>query len=354
MSTKTFLERINKLTGPNYREWADSIKAFLHSQGFWQLVVGNEVMVEEVPDDNDNHREHQNWVNRDDQALGCITLRVTDNLKYLIKDNDTSHTAWTQLAEKFGTLNAVIVFGDFHKAMNFRISGNDNPESECQMLATYFRRLHNNDVIIPKFIQAMMLLAAIPQKWDNVSMTLLAQYDMDGLTFDIVNAAIVAEYNRKSNVTNGTPQAKKILAVKHKEGDSKWKEQKSSGNSDKKSNKHGKCSGKHRNKGDKKKNKDNSHLHAHSHLASAVYVLDTFPDSTPTTTSNKIISPAAHSLLERIHDAPAQAYTGQCHHRSVFPIVNAAHTLAECCKMQNVKRYSEGYTPTQHNTLPKS
>ncbi|KAF8657400.1 hypothetical protein AX16_002227 [Volvariella volvacea WC 439] len=188
--------------------------------------------------------------------------------------------------------------------MNFRISGNDNPESECQMLATYFRQLHNNNVIIPEFVQAIMLLAAISQKWDNVPMTLLVQYDMDGLTFDIVNAAIVAEYNRKSNVTNGTPQAKKISAVKRKEGDPKWKEQKSSGDSDKKLNKHGKRSGKCRNKGDKKENKDNSHSHAHSYLASVVHVLDTFPNSTPTTTFNKIISPAAHSLLEHIHDAP--------------------------------------------------
>ncbi|KAF8658889.1 hypothetical protein AX16_001960 [Volvariella volvacea WC 439] len=138
MSTKTSLERISELTGPNYREWADSMKAFLHSQGFWQLVVGNEAMVEEVPDDDDNYKERQNWINRDDQALDCITLRVANNLKYLIKDNDASHTAWTQLVEKFGTLNAAIVFGDFRKAMNFRISSNDNPESECQMLATYF------------------------------------------------------------------------------------------------------------------------------------------------------------------------------------------------------------------------
>ncbi|KAF8663526.1 hypothetical protein AX16_000935 [Volvariella volvacea WC 439] len=214
------------------------------------------------------------------------------------------HTAWTQLAEKFGTPNAVIVFGDFRKAMNFRISGNNNPET-------------------------MMLLAAIPQKWDNVSMTLLVQYDMDGLIFDIINAAIIAKYNQKSNISNGIPQAKKISAVKRKEGDPKWKEQKSSGDSDKKSNKHGKRSGKHRNKGDKKENKDNSHSHAHSHLASAVHVLYTFPNSTPTTTSSEIISPAAHSLLECIHDAPAQVYTGQCHHHSVFPIVNAACTLAE-------------------------
>ncbi|KAF8636840.1 hypothetical protein AX16_010945 [Volvariella volvacea WC 439] len=246
MSTKTSLERINKLTGPNYREWADSMKAFLRSQGFWQLVVGNEAMVKEVPDDDDNCRE------------------LADNLKYLFKDNDTFHTAWTWLAEKFGMPNAAIVFGDFHKAMNFRISGNDNSET-------------------------MMLLAAIPQKWDNVSMTLLAQYDMDGLTFDIINAAI----------------AKKILAVKHREGDPKWKEQKSSGDSNKKLNKCGKHSGKHRNKGDKKENKNNLHLHAHSHLALAVHILDTFSNFTPTMTSNEIISPATHSLLEHIHDAPA-------------------------------------------------
>ncbi|KAF8656992.1 hypothetical protein AX16_002299 [Volvariella volvacea WC 439] len=124
-------------------------------------------------------------------------------------------------------------------------------------------------------------------------------------------------------------KAKKILTVKHKEGDPKWKEQKSSGDSNKKLNKHGKCSSKCRNKGNKKKNKDNSHSHAHSHLASAVHVLDTFSNSTLTITSNKIISPAARSFLERIHNASAQAYTGQCHHHSVFPIVNAARTLAE-------------------------
>jgi hypothetical protein len=74
-----------------------------------------------------------------------------------------------------------------------KILGGQNPQVEMQWLLTLFERLHANGMAISDPIQGMMLLNALPPKWDNISMVYLqGQNVLANVTFTAVRNAIMA------------------------------------------------------------------------------------------------------------------------------------------------------------------
>ena len=98
------------LTGPNWIIWEAQMKAYLRTKGLWQLVIGNEnrpnalpagrhaitaraatethpareaVVAIPFPTDEElaaRLKEQADWDNKDDQALGIITLKIAHSL----------------------------------------------------------------------------------------------------------------------------------------------------------------------------------------------------------------------------------------------------------------------------------
>ena len=88
------------------------------------------------------------------------------------------------------------MFADFKQAINIRLSGN-NPVPEIERMQTLFGKLETNGIDIPERLEAMILLAALPSKWDSVAQLYMQRTNLDTtLTFPNVRAAITAEYER--------------------------------------------------------------------------------------------------------------------------------------------------------------
>jgi len=71
------------------------------------------------------------------------------------------------------------------KAFSFQLSGGD-PTSEIQKLAAMFACLEQCGFTVPDFIQASILIIAIPQKWDQILTWLLSYYLLDKLKYSVV------------------------------------------------------------------------------------------------------------------------------------------------------------------------
>src|SRR5258708_34440402 len=107
MSTKDDLSStVPILVGSNWIVWEAQMKAYLRTKGLWQLVTGNEIRPDDLPEGRaartareatatqpareavegidfpDPHdvaeraKEQRTWSNKDDQALGIITLTI--------------------------------------------------------------------------------------------------------------------------------------------------------------------------------------------------------------------------------------------------------------------------------------
>jgi len=64
-----------------------------------------------------------------------------------------------------------------------------------------FARLEQRGFTIPDFVQASILIIAIPQKWDQILTWLLSYYSLDKLEFSIVANMIIGEHQRLAGVS---------------------------------------------------------------------------------------------------------------------------------------------------------
>jgi len=145
-----------------------------------------------------------------------MQLKMQRTLHHHIGETTTSTILWDALKDTYGVSGPAKVFSDFKKTITFRISGNGHPAPEIIKLQNLIDQLRLNNVILDDFLQSMILLSAIPSKWDNVPATILATKKRDELTFILVRDALVTEFERKNTNVNSGSSAKKISNVKRK------------------------------------------------------------------------------------------------------------------------------------------
>ena len=241
--SNSFINVVPIFTGTNWVTWSEQMTDWLRSQSLWMIVNGLEqrpsahytsaIAATATTAGQDSYETEESvearskWDVKDDQALGTIRLRLSPDVKSFIRAYNTAQGVWNALEAKYGTPDNGLLFSDFQQVLRFRFSGG-NPEPEMLKIGTLFSRLDDNDVKLPQFVKAMILVLALPTKWDSISAT-IAQMPKANITFDKVQNAITAEYHRqaqpKSHYKN-TPQANKISAVKRKGDAPAWRETK--------------------------------------------------------------------------------------------------------------------------------
>src|SRR5258707_14854529 len=123
------------LVGPNWIIWEAQMKAYLRTKGLWQLVSGNKIRAENLPQEAQEAQAaipfptdeqlaacaklQMDWDNKDDQALGIITLKISHSLCTHIMDE--ASVVWESLSNAFATPGPAAIFNDFAKVVNLRI-----------------------------------------------------------------------------------------------------------------------------------------------------------------------------------------------------------------------------------------
>jgi len=107
--------------------------------------------------------------------------------------------------------------------INVKLSGG-NPVPEMERMATLFGHLATNNLTITPSLQGLILLAALPNKWDNVVQLFMQCTDLTtSLTFVNVRTAIKQEYERAGQPVDSS--ARKLSAVKRKGPDPSYRPQ---------------------------------------------------------------------------------------------------------------------------------
>jgi hypothetical protein len=193
---------VPKLDGSNYQVWSGKMQAFLRSQGLWNMVRGSEPNPPELAADSKpehiafHRKEHTDWSNRDNQAIGLIQLQLIDNL--YDKVGATSFRTWKNLEESFGTLGLAIIHTDFKKAISFKLTGG-NPAPEIASLFTLFAHLKANKAELSELYQVMLLIEVLPAKWDSLALAYMHKnHKVKNYKFIKFCDAVCAEWERQS------------------------------------------------------------------------------------------------------------------------------------------------------------
>jgi len=230
------------LDGTNYRDWEVTMSSYLMTQDLWDLIsndppaepqptqriegVGDTARRVRVPPTEAELAEYKSELNafkkEDNKALGAIVLRLATHLRH--HRGDTARITWENLKGQFGATSVSASFADFKNAISLKLSGG-NPIPEIERMATLFGRLSDNELEVSDNMEALILLAALPTKWDSVAQLFMQRTNLRrDLTFENVRLAIMQEYERHGKPADRS-NAHKLSAVKRKGPDPSYRPQ---------------------------------------------------------------------------------------------------------------------------------
>jgi hypothetical protein len=111
------------------------------------------------------------------------------------------------------------------QAHSIRLTTGENPEIWIQKIWTILECLWANGCVLSNYLQGMLLLKAIPKKWDTVAQFYCNGMQMANITFDGVQDTIMAKFEHIARPAQLAHHADKISAVKHKGQSPHFKEQ---------------------------------------------------------------------------------------------------------------------------------
>jgi hypothetical protein len=213
---------VKTLDGTNYQQWAPKMKAYLMSKELWYYVNGEtkrpacvDAPVPLVPERgsttagssataayeaalktyNEQREVQIVWDRADNKALGIIQLRMADKLQYLIRD--TSLQSWANIKSQFDVSGPAAIFVDFKFVINFKFDDRKEPAVQVAELNTRLNRLATHGFNLDYRIQAMIILSGLPQSWDSVQGSILANHDMADLSISVIMPILQEEWQRR-------------------------------------------------------------------------------------------------------------------------------------------------------------
>jgi len=111
------------------------------------------------------------------------------------------------------------IFTEFKSVISQKISL-VNPALDIMVMNENFQHLMAAKVVIPKIVQAMILLNAMPKEYNGVAQTMLQTQKQSKLMFNYVWDSILMEHARLKEPVKQTTS--KLFAVKQKGTNHKW------------------------------------------------------------------------------------------------------------------------------------
>ena len=288
----------------------------------------------------ERQRAQRKWTEKDDQALGMVQLWLSHSLYSLCRLS--AYCTWRNLEEQFGKPGVAMIFANFRALTAFRLTGG-SPAPEISKMITLLERLCANHCEFNGFVQSMILLNVLPQKWDHIASVYIQETEVNDFNLVKIREQIIGEWEC-SNAGKASTIANKLSAVKCKGKFLQFKSQKQYAN-DNKAEDQGQTDNKWSKRRKKKPKTEKSSGHNHSHLASVgalvpppppapvVYLwAKDIPANAPPGSSvmsgNKdclFYQPLSHMGLKQ----GAQAFTGApTTLLNAYPHVNAARDLS--------------------------
>ena len=136
-----------------------------------------------------------NWDNDNDKALKHMLLKIETHLANKWQSKDTAKVIWDGLKAQFSKTSISFIYVEFKAMIDTIIPKNNHPSPSFAKLTHHFTHLKEYKYDIPSNVQAMIVLAKLPQYMDIIAQLLnMGQEDETGLLSlqKIKNIAIMA------------------------------------------------------------------------------------------------------------------------------------------------------------------
>jgi hypothetical protein len=120
---------------------------------------------------------------------------MADKLQYLVQD--TSRETWNNIKSQFDVSGPAGIFVDFKYVINFKFDERKEPSIQVAELNTQLNRLAAHKFELDHRIQAMIILSGLPQSWDSVQGSILANHEMAKLNINAIMPILQEEWKRR-------------------------------------------------------------------------------------------------------------------------------------------------------------
>jgi gag-polypeptide of LTR copia-type len=226
MSSKDIASHVPMFAGQDFRFWKESMTDYLGAQRLLGYALGQRqrpVAADVAQPTQAELAAQAEWDKIDLQVHSMISMRLSTNLRTLI--GTTSMATWTNLEQCYGVPHFTGIYKDYELVHSIKLSTGENPEIRIQKIWTILERLRANGCNLNNYLQGMLLLKAMPKEWDTIAQIYCNGMQMANVTFDGVQDAIMAEFERTARPAQLAHQADKISAVKRKGASPRFKEQ---------------------------------------------------------------------------------------------------------------------------------
>jgi gag-polypeptide of LTR copia-type len=238
-----------------------------------------------------NQEAHNKWFEKDAMAIGHLTLRVNPSIQQELDSlpaTSFSNDYWTHLSTRYGTVTPSSIYKDFKETLNIRLNPSQHPTQQIDCMVAAFQHLTATSIIIPPQIQVMILLSALPQKWEMLVSIVTQQHALTTIRLSHVRDTILAQYeleNMRSGGKGKQQHANKLSTVKWKCVNQNFSNQEFSGSQQKPEDhpkrQHGGCR-----KGKKKEQQ------GHAHTAQVSHIMNVASLEAPTSTTIALPGPS--------------------------------------------------------------
>jgi hypothetical protein len=156
-------------------------------------------------------------------VLGQIMLRLAPTIQQNHQTYLSSFLLWNALKGSYRKSMASTVFKDFKDCINGRISQTADPNAYFDKSFAAYSRMKAAGVAVPPQLQAMIALAALPQRWEMLITVVTGDNNLEDLELSDVRTAVITQFQADSvRHGSGKHNTNKISAVKHKRGNPNW------------------------------------------------------------------------------------------------------------------------------------
>ena len=215
MSSKDVAQLVPLFNGADYHAWKERMGDFLGSQCILGFINGNQPRPQAANPANitaDERAAGAQWDEDDTVIRSYIALRLSPNLRTHL--GTTAQETWESLENTFGVSHFTMDFHLLQEVMRARLRVDQNLQVEIQQIWTLLERIRTAGMNLDNYLQAMLLLSAIPKEWDCIASMYCKDMTRQRATFDGVRTAIMAEYERIACPSQLAHTATKLSAVK--------------------------------------------------------------------------------------------------------------------------------------------
>ena len=227
MSSKDVAQLVPLFNSADYHAWKERMGDFLGSQRMLGFINGNWPRPQAANPANPTNAKQvlmSQWDEDDTVVRSYIALRLSPNLHTHL--GTTAQDTWESLENTFRLSHFTMDFCLLQEVMRAKLRVDQNPQVEIQHIWTLLERIHIVGMNLNNYLQAMLLLSAIPKEWDRIAFMYCKDMTRQRATFDSVHTAIMAEYERIARPSQFAHTANRLSAVRHKGKSPQFKEQK--------------------------------------------------------------------------------------------------------------------------------